>query len=426
MNSVRFRCHASRTVLNSPQPVLSRRRCRTYYAVKDSSDSGADESTEETKPEIDYVHELGRSDLNMNIDTGQNSMHLDSLFTGNFLGHKSDIADGSLRTYEFRSFNNLVGDYYVAPRFMEKVAMHVAKNFLVESFETKVRIPLILGIWGPKGTGKSFQTELTFKKMGLEPIIMSAGELEHEWAGTPGRLIRERYRRASEVSRVHGKLSCLLINDLDAGIGHFSNTQITVNNQIVVGTLMNICDNPTKVSIGKDWRDDEVLRRIPIIVTGNDFSKLFAPLIRDGRMEKFYWDPNGDELDAIIFQMYKDDGLFQEDISNVRSTFPNQPLDFFGAIRAATYDNQIRTWIKEVIGNCEMTDEAANMTDLSKRLLSKKDLPDFHPVKITTNMLIAEGNRLAIEQERIKETQLSKEYMKMQKTFDGPSMIGFS
>lgn len=31
---------------------------------------------------------------------------------------------------------------------------------------------------------------------------MSAGELEHEWAGTPGRLIRERYRKAAEVSRV--------------------------------------------------------------------------------------------------------------------------------------------------------------------------------------------------------------------------------
>jgi hypothetical protein len=55
---------------------------------------------------------------------------------------------------------------------------------------------------------------------------MSAGELEHEWAGTPGRLIRERYRRAAEVSRVHGKLSCLLINDIDAGLGHFDNTQV--------------------------------------------------------------------------------------------------------------------------------------------------------------------------------------------------------
>lgn len=35
---------------------------------------------------------------------------------------------------------------------------------------------------------------LCFKKLGLEPIIMSAGELEHEWAGTPGKMIRERYR----------------------------------------------------------------------------------------------------------------------------------------------------------------------------------------------------------------------------------------
>lgn len=55
---------------------------------------------------------------------------------------------------------------------------------------------------------------------------MSAGELEHEWAGTPGKLIRERYKRAAEVSRVHGKLSCLLINDIDAGIGRFENTQV--------------------------------------------------------------------------------------------------------------------------------------------------------------------------------------------------------
>lgn len=41
---------------------------------------------------------------------------------------------------------------------------------------------------------------------------MSAGELEHEWAGTPGRLIRERYRKAAEVSRVLG------ISLLDAAV----------------------------------------------------------------------------------------------------------------------------------------------------------------------------------------------------------------
>lgn len=57
---------------------------------------------------------------------------------------------------------------------------------------------------------------------------MSAGELEHEWAGMPGKLIRERYKKAAEMSRSRGKLACLLINDIDAGIGHFQNTQLTV------------------------------------------------------------------------------------------------------------------------------------------------------------------------------------------------------
>lgn len=39
------------------------------------------------------------------------------------------------------------------------------------------------GVWGGKGQGKSFQIELIFRALGLEPVIMSAGELESEWAG---------------------------------------------------------------------------------------------------------------------------------------------------------------------------------------------------------------------------------------------------
>ena len=34
------------------------------------------------------------------------------------------------------------------------------------------------------------------------------------------------------MSKVRGKFSCLLINDIDAGIGHFKDTQVTVNNQV--------------------------------------------------------------------------------------------------------------------------------------------------------------------------------------------------
>lgn len=54
--------------------------------------------------------------------------HIDSLFAGEVLGHKSDIADGSLRAVDFRVFNNIVGDYYVAPAFLMKVAVSAGRR----------------------------------------------------------------------------------------------------------------------------------------------------------------------------------------------------------------------------------------------------------------------------------------------------------
>jgi hypothetical protein len=39
--------------------------------------------------------------------------------------------------------------------------------------------------------------------------------------------------------------------------------------------------------------------------------------------------------------MYKDDNLTFEDIRMLLARFGNQTLDFFGAIRATTYDDQI-------------------------------------------------------------------------------------
>jgi pantothenate kinase-related protein Tda10 len=72
--------------------------------------------------------------------------------------------------------------------------MHITKNYLLDqgAISPSCKVPLILGIWGPKGCGKTFQTELAFKKLGVEAVVMSAGELESEVAGQPGRLIRDR------------------------------------------------------------------------------------------------------------------------------------------------------------------------------------------------------------------------------------------
>lgn len=127
----------------------------------------------------------------MRIDMGARAGMIDPLFTGKFLGLQSDIASGELRQEALRSFSNLVGDYAIPQRFVDAVALHIVKNCLAGK-KVIPDVPLMLGIWGGKGCGKSFNVELVCKLMGVVPIIVSAGELEDEYAGEPGRRIRSR------------------------------------------------------------------------------------------------------------------------------------------------------------------------------------------------------------------------------------------
>lgn len=83
--------------------------------------------------------------------------------------------------------------YYIAPRFRNKLGVQITKNFLDLP---GVKMPLLLGIHGHKGEGKSFQCELVFALMKVKAVHISAGELGSPDAGDPARLIRLRYREA--------------------------------------------------------------------------------------------------------------------------------------------------------------------------------------------------------------------------------------
>ncbi|KAH7431144.1 hypothetical protein KP509_08G032500 [Ceratopteris richardii] len=389
---------------SSTSSVPSKERPKGFQSSWDAKDSQGN----------DYLYRLGKESANMNIEVGARAGIIDDLFAGNFLGKEADIVF-AYRQRVTRSFEHLQGDYYIAPAFMEKIVVHIVKNYIASSLDA--RVPLILGVWGGKGQGKTFQTELIFKALKVEPVIMSAGEMESEWAGEPGKLIRDRYRAAAQLVKNRGVLSCLMINDLDAGIGRFGNTQMTVNNQMVVGTLMNLADNPTRVSIGQEWRDEDVVKRIPIIVTGNDFSTVWAPLIRDGRMDKFYWQPTREDILNIVYQMYRKDGLMKSEIEKIIDTFPNQALDFYGALRSRTYDSSILKWVSQIGG----------LAKLEENVLRKKkgeELPEFIAPEQTVESLIEAGESLVKEQRMVMEMRLSDVYMKKQEG-TGPG-IGFS
>jgi ribulose bisphosphate carboxylase small subunit len=289
-------------------------------------------------------------------------------------------------------------NYYISPRFLDKLAVHITKNFL---HLPNLSVPLILGIHGRKGEGKSFQCELVFKLMGIEPVRMSAGELESPDAGDPVRLIRTRYREASDLIKVRGKMCVLLINDIDAGAGRVdSTTQYTVNTQLVNGTLMNIADNPTDVQLPGSY-ETEPINRVPILLTGNDFSTLYAPLLRDGRMDKFYWEPSQEDRSGIVTGIFQADGLTERNVEELISNFPNQSIDFFGALRSQVYDQQIRDFIRE-IGINRVSTHIVNNPDLSIKF---QQSPNFG-----LPYLIKLGKMMEQEQQRVQSRSLVEEY----------------
>ncbi len=287
--------------------------------------------------------------------------------------------------------------YYIAPRFIDKLSIHITKNFLNLA---RFQVPLLLGIHGKKGEGKTFQCDLVFAKMGITAIKMSGGEMESPDAGDPSRLIRLRYREAAELIRVRGQMAVLFINDLDTGVGRFdSMTQYTVNNQLVHGTLMNIADDPTNVQLPGSY-DPEPLPRVPIIVTGNDFSTLYAPLIRDGRMDKFYWEPNREERLGIVGGIYSGDGLSESELAEFIDRFPNQSVDFFAAVRSRIYDDKIREFINQV-----------GLENLSKQLVKNRaSKPVLPPPYFSLARLVEYGTILLEEQNLIHSQRLAQSY----------------
>ncbi len=86
----------------------------------------------------------------------------------------------------------------------------------------------------------------------------------------------------------------------------------------------------------------EEIPRVPVVCTGNDFSTLYAPLIRDGRMEKFYWAPTREDRVGVCMGIFQHDNVDRTAVESLVDTFPGQSIDFFGALRARVYDDKVR------------------------------------------------------------------------------------
>jgi SpoVK/Ycf46/Vps4 family AAA+-type ATPase len=227
----------------------------------------------------------------------------------------------------------------VPSRFRKAVLLHLFKNLHPRPHPST---PLILGVHGPSGEGKTVQCLALFEELGVNVVPVSGGELESPNAGEPAEVIREAYGRAAAARGPFGqrlKASVLFLNDFDAAVGDWgAQVQYTVNRQTVFGELMHLADFPTQVK-GRD------VFRVPIVLTGNDFTRLYGPLVRLGRMNLFSWTPSRQERVIVLRQLYPE--LNAAETFQLLDKFPDEPIAFFSQLRLELDDDLLWTYIED-------------------------------------------------------------------------------
>jgi len=240
-------------------------------------------------------------------------------------------------------------EIFISERFQQAVSLHVLKNLLKR---VEAQVPLLLGIHGPSGEGKTFQCEHILKDMGVKRFLVSGGQLDNPVAGHPSAFIRNTYIKASESIRSGGaSLAVVLVNDVDTGLGTWGKSEKHTINQInVFGELMHLVDYPSLV-------DGNETTRVPIIITGNDFTKLYNPLVRAGRMSAFEWVPTIEEKAEIIQAIFPEltsqecHKLVVELNEQLMGELPEQikflPVAFFSHLRANLLDEDLWDEVEE-------------------------------------------------------------------------------
>ncbi len=185
--------------------------------------------------------------------------------------------------------------------------------------------PLILGIFGRPGDGKSYQARLHLVERQVHVVSINSADLESDRAGQPGKLVLSKYKEAGERAD-QGQPAALLVDDFDTTVGEWAHSTGTVNHQQVLAQLMHLADSPSKAA-------DEVLRRIPVIVTGNDLTKVYPPLRRPGRLRPFTWAPNAQERHDMVVAIMR--GLTDDaGVTTLIESCPRAPISFFADVRS--------------------------------------------------------------------------------------------
>jgi hypothetical protein len=117
--------------------------------------------------------------------------------------------------------------------------------------------------------------------------------------------------------------------------------------------------------------------------------------------------------------VFQDDGYTEADIERLMKAHSDQPLDFFGALRARMYDEGILNWMRDDVGEARIPDVFRDLARPCRGLVQQvigKEVPQFsgEGLDMSIERLLKCGQELQQEQQNVKDHQLAQEYMRWQ------------
>jgi ATP-dependent 26S proteasome regulatory subunit len=261
----------------------------------------------------------------------------------------------------------------VPQRFEETVASHIIAPYLEKN--EKYKPPIYLAIKGAAGEGKTAQSIATCTQKGVYVIYVSASSLSGNHENDAKEKLQKIYNYALQLrTKV---LTTIIIDDFHKGIANEDdNIKRTINTEILIGYMMNIAEHNGSM-------------HIPIILTANDLSKIYAPLLRTGRADIFLWEPKPEEKREIVFNILNSFMSENDEIefSNFFKGYCNENVAFFAQLK-----NQWRKkLLKQAIHNVSVFNET-NLTRINNFVNSYEGKLTYMELsKIANNLLEERG-----------------------------------
>lgn len=275
---------------------------------------------------------------------------------------------------EFSSNGRLYDGVFIPSDFENIILRHVILNCMkLESFHPA---PLLL-LQGKKGEGKTFMTETILKGNGIYYKNISSSILAGNNENDAVNNLMLYYNKC-QMNAEQGKFSALVIDDFHLSIAVTKNhSSHTTNADTLLSALMNIADKKSEL-------------KAPIILIGNNFTDLYAPLTRLGRMNISTWSPTiMDKVEIIKRLIIK----HNHDISCISTDIIKKFIEY--------YNNQYIGFYEQVIENVifqdfkKVTDAfAVNKGNVSYQQLLWSVQNSISEKKITINALYEEANKL--------------------------------